>query len=256
MRAWWTIIGSRRPRVRLRLRVIRLCYRAISRTIRRLSRIWPRIWLIHIRRRNRAICRPVVWLHSIRLIRIRRRNRAVRRPVVWLHSIWLIRIRRRNRTVRRPVVWLRGVRLRHRPTLSRSISRLFVIRRAWPIRWIILRLPLLRLPWLTWAIRNVALSTLSRGSIYWLGRLWSFSHRYRRLPRGWSNLNRRGLSLCRRRRLDLSNLRNRKWLATVALYCFLASFKRRWRWRRRRLGNNRALLESRRRLMFRGSCRS
>ncbi len=91
LRAWRTIIGSRWPRVRRRLRV-RLRYRAIN--------------------------RPVRWLRSIR-------------PVIG----------RRRRTVRWPVIRLHGVRLRRRPTLSRSIPRLFIIHSRRSVPRIVLRLP-------------------------------------------------------------------------------------------------------------------
>lgn len=205
--AWRTIIGGWRPRVRLRLRVVRLRYRTIGWTIRRLCRIWPRI---------RLIC-----------------------------------IRCRHRTIRRSVVWLHRVRLGCSSTFSWSISRLFVIRSSLPVRRIVLRLPRLRL---TRPIANVALSALGRCPVHWLSGLWSFSHRYRRLLRRWSNPHYRGLRLCGRRRLDLSNLRNGKRLATIALYRLLAFLKGRWRRRRRRLGYHRTLLNSWRRLMFRGPC--
>jgi hypothetical protein len=226
---------------------------------------------------------------------VRLSHRAIPWPSGWLtirSFIRLVRIRRRPRTVRRPIVWLDRTRLSCSPALSRSICGLLVIRHARPVCRIVLWLPrlwlprltgtighvalgalpicriVLWLPWLglarlrlAWLIRTVAnvalraLPSLSRSAIHWLRRLGSFSHRYRRLLRRWSYSDRSGL-LCRSRRLDLPHLADRQRLAAIALYCFLALFKRGRRRRRRGLGYNRTLLHGRRRLMLRWSFRS
>jgi hypothetical protein len=175
-------------------------------------------------------------------------------------SIWpligLIRVRLRYWTVARPVIWLDSVRLRCSPTLNGSIPRLFVIHGTRPVcSRIVLWLPGLRLAWLTGTVASVALPSLCRCAVHWLRWLGSFSHRYRRLLRRRSDSDRSGLRL-RSRRLDLSHLADGQRLAAIALYGFLALFKR---WRRRRgrgLGYNRTLLHGGRRLMLRGSCRS
>jgi hypothetical protein len=188
---WRTVSGSRRPRVRLRLRVVRLSHGTISWSIRRLRRIWLR---------HRSVRRPVVRLYRVWLRHRPTFNRSISRLFVI----------RRSRSIRRIVLWLPWL---HLPRLSRPIPR------------VVLWLPWLRLPRLTRTICNVALRALSRCAVHGLSRLWSFSHRYRSLLWRWSDLYRRRLSLYRRRGLDLPNLSHGKRLTAVALDCFLAFFK-------------------------------
>jgi hypothetical protein len=166
----------------------------------------------------------------------------------------------RSRAICRPVIWLDRTRLRCSSTLGRPIHRLprlLVVRSSRPVCGIVLwltRLSLTRLL-LNRTAANGALPPLRRCSVNRLRWFRSLSHRYWRLSWRRSNSD-RGHLLCRRRWLNLSNLRDGQWLAAIALYRFLPSFeRRRWRWWRS-LGYNRALLQCWRRLMLRWSCRS